>query len=94
MNANAIHTSRIICPDFDKKFPRVSLSALGVLSQMVNVPELDYCNLSKLYESNPANSPDEIKNAIMELLRQGLVITVGNDIFAVDKHVLTKMKVV
>lgn len=85
-------TSRIICPDFEKHFPRLSLSALGVLGQMINVPELDYCTFNKLCQSNPADNPDEIKEAVNELHKEGFIIFVDENILAVNKHIITQMK--
>ena len=89
-----MNNSRIICPDFEKQFPKLSLAALGVLAQMINVPELDYCSLSELCQSNPADSPDEIEMAVNELHKNGIVIFIEDNILAVDKHVITQMKVV
>ena len=61
---------------------------------MINIPELDYCTFSELCRSNPADSPDEIQNAVNELQNQGFVIAVDSDKIAVDKHIITQMKVV
>lgn len=88
------NSTKLICPVFNNKFPKLSLEALGVLGQMINLPEMDYCNFSKLCEMNPADSPAVIKAAVEELLNEGCIIKINGKILAVDKHVVTKMKVV
>ena len=42
---NAPEESYICPPVFDEDFPKLSLSAIGILGQMMNVPELDYCTI-------------------------------------------------
>ena len=88
------NSNRLICPAFNKDFPKLSLEAIGILGQMINLPEMDYCDFSKLCDMNPVDSPTVIENAVEELLNEGCIIKINENILAVDKHVLTKMKVI
>ena len=46
---------------------RLTLSARGVLTTMLNVPECDYCSLGKLAMNFESDSLREIKAALDEL---------------------------
>ena len=61
---------------------------------MINVPELDYCTIDKLYNSNISDSIGEITDAVEELIDNGCVIKTQDNRLAIDKHLLTKMQIV
>ncbi len=83
-----------ICPVFDKDFPKLSLIAVGVLGQMINEPELDYCTMDKLYNSNSADGIADITDAVEELISKGCLIKTSENKLAVDKHLLVQMQIV
>lgn len=83
-----------ICPVFNKNFPKLSLLALGVLGQMINEPELDYCTIDKLYDSNSSDTISDITEAVNELIGKGCLIKTAENKLAVDKHLLVKMQIV
>ena len=91
---NAPEESYICPPVFDEDFPKLSLSAIGILGQMMNVPELDYCTIDKLYNNNISDSIGEITDAVEELIDNGCVIKTQDNRLAIDKHLLTKMRIV
>ena len=73
MNAQNIITDKQsqsyhILPVMNKNFPKISLLAFGILGQMINIPELDYCTIDKLYNNNRLNSIAELTDAVEELI--------------------------
>lgn len=71
---------------------RLSLSARGVLTTMLNVPECDYCSLAKLAMSFESDSLREIKNAVKELCDLGYVICISEQVYAVNKKLIPAMQ--
>ena len=81
------NSSKTISPFFKAATPKLSLEAIGLLLQMSNVPELDYCKKEDLYRSNPAGSVRKIDSTIDELIDQKCLIEI-NDRLAVNKAVI------
>ena len=71
---------------------RLSLSARGILTTMLNVPECDYCSLGTLAMNFETNSLQEIKTALKELCNLGYVICIANSLFAVNKMMIPAMQ--
>ena len=71
---------------------RLSLSARGILTTMLNVPECDYCSLGTLAMNFETNSLQEIKTALKELCNLGYVICIANSVLAVKKMMIPALK--
>ncbi len=71
---------------------RLSLSARGVLTTMLNVPECDYCSLGKLAMSFESDSLREIKAALDELCNLNYVICITDSVYAVNKKLIPAMQ--
>lgn len=76
-----------------KNFPKLSLSALGVLGTMLNDPESDYCTIDKLCTIIPKSKRSEIKKAVDELLENNYLIEISDNRVAVNKQIIVNMKI-
>ena len=76
-----------------KNFPKLSLSALGVLGTMLNDPESDYCTIDKLCTIIPKAKKSDMKNAVDELLENNYLIEISDNRVAVNKYIIVKMKI-
>ncbi len=95
--SNSITDTQIQChilPVMNENFPRISLLAFGLLGQMINIPELDYCTIDKLYNNNRLNSITEITNAVEELIAKHCIIKTSDNRLAVDKKIVANMKII
>lgn len=82
-------------PVFGENFPKMSSAAIGVLLQMVNMTELDYCTRNDLYRSNPADTAFKINRAVDELISNGCIVETHDNRLAVNKVMIAqKMKLV
>ena len=66
---------------------KLSFGALGIYTQMIQVPECDYLTFDEICEFNKADSPREIKNTLNELIAHNYLLHPNNDekLFAVNK---------
>lgn len=70
----------------------LSLTAVGLLTAMVNCPEKDYGTLDELYE-NSNDDFDTIETAVYELVDTEYLLCIGNK-FAVNKTRIPEMKII
>lgn len=91
-NKDNISQRQYICPILNENFPKISLMALGILGQMINVPELDYCTIDKLYNNNILDSIADITDAVEELIDNNCVIKLCDKRLAVNKNIIVNMK--
>lgn len=89
MNA-MVNSSNIVLPVFRSNSSQLSLEAIGILLQMSNVPELDYCTKEDLYRSNPAGSVRKIDRTIDELIKHKCLIETNDNRLAVNKAVIVQ----
>ena len=99
MNAQNIITDKQsqsyhILPVMNKNFPKISLLAFGILGQMINIPELDYCTIDNLYNNNRLNSIAELTDAVEELIATHCIIKTSDNRLAVDKKIVANMEII
>lgn len=70
----------------------LSLTAVGLLTAMVNCPEKDYSTIDELYESSNDDF-DTIETAVYELVDKKYLLCIGNR-FAVNKIRIPEMKII
>ena len=92
---NTVNLSKVNCPIFNNKLPKMSSAAIGVLLQMVNMTELDYCTRNDLYKNNPADTTFKINQAVDELISNGCIVETHDHRLAVNKVMIAqKMQLV
>ena len=85
-----VNSSNVISPVFRSNSLKLSLEAVGLLLQMTNVPELDYCTIDDLYRMNPVSSVRKINRIIDELLDNKCLIKTDDNRLAVNKAVIAE----
>lgn len=63
----------------------ISTMAQGLLLRMVNVPECDYISAKQFQELFPADSLDDIQNALTELCDHNYILKSVDERYAVNK---------
>lgn len=72
----------------------LSLKAIGILSTMLNVPENDYCTEEEIHAAIPADSLEEIRSALNELVKNKYLFQLDGNIYAVNKRKIPQMKII
>lgn len=74
---------------------KLSFGALGIYTQMIQVPECDYLTFEEICECNKADSPTEIKETLDELINHNYLLHPDNNekLFAVNKMKFFGIKV-
>lgn len=83
-------TPNIIKPEFKPNSLQLSLEAIGMLLQMSNVPEFDYCKREDLYRMNPTWEVCKIDKIIDELIDHQCLIETNNHRLAVNKFIIVQ----
>lgn len=77
-------------PVINEYTSNLSLGAIGLLLQMSNLPELDYCTKEDIYRSNPTGSHRRIDRAIDELLAHKCLVEMSDHRLAVNKSIIVQ----
>lgn len=88
MNTMEISKNTVL-PVFRINTSKLSFEAIGLLLQMSNVPELDYCKKEDLYRVNPDSSVRRIDKIIDELLDNNCLLKTEGRL-AVNKSVIVQ----
>jgi len=72
----------------------LSLGARGILGVMLNDPNSDYCTFSDLCKAFANDSENNVQEALNELCKDGYIIRIRDEIFAVNKSAIPFMTVI
>lgn len=72
----------------------LSLEARGVLAVMLNDPCCDYQPIENLYDMFSNDSHTVVKNALSELRKNGYILELPSNVFAVNKTKIHDMLII